>query len=321
MAARFRMNAKNIGLTWPRCDIPKERALEFLRGLAGDNLDYVIVCREQHEDEGYHLHAFLKTIRPIQTRNPRFFDLDNNHGNYETVRGMKEWINYVKKNGDWIEFGNNPIEHQKLEKKEKIEFIRTHNLEQCADSGHFSIFELGTIKRVQNQIRAEKWMWPAFEHRQVMWFYGSTGMGKTRKAVQLAERSGLSWTMLGGDLKQFFNPYAGEEFVIIDDLRAGGINFEQLLRITDGYRCTVNVKGSTEEWMAKTVIITAPKEPNLVFWNHERQEPWDKVDQLIRRIDAIRNFDEQPYGALEEDLELPNINLEEASEIDLEAEE
>ena len=97
------------------------------------------------------------------------------------------------------------------------------------------------------------------------------------------------------------NGYNGESAVLLDDIRAGSIDFEVLLSITDGYPHYVNVNGSFREWMAEIVVITAPKRPEVVFYDTEKDRPWDKVDQLLRRIDHFRNFDDQPYGTLPED--------------------
>lgn len=308
---RFSLFATRISMTWPQCDWKKERVLDHLQATFGANLRYAIVCEEKHADGQPHIHAGVFLYQAFRTRNARVFDLGPHHGEYQGIRSPKDWINYVKKDGNWIDHGTSPVVEKKLERREKLMYIRTHTLEECTESGLFSLAELCHAWRLKAQLEAEQWRWPFWKKRQVLWFYGETGTGKTRLATAMAARSGVSWTILGGDLRQFMNPYKNEEFVIIDDLRAGAINFEQLLRLTDGYRVAVNIKGATSEWLASTIIITAPKAPADIFWNHEKQRPWDKLDQLLRRIDGIRNFDEQPFGSLPDDEPPPAVPPEE----------
>ena len=88
-------------------------------------------------------------------------------------------------------------------------------------------------------------VWNKFETRRVFWFCGATGTGKTRVGMHIVSRE-KSWVKLNGNLKDFMIGYDDEEGVLIDDIRAGSINFEQLLAITDGYSTIVNVKGDTE---------------------------------------------------------------------------
>ena len=89
----------------------------------------------------------------------------------------------------------------------------------------------------------------------------------------------------------FFLGYTGQQGVILDDFRPGTIRFEMLLRILDGYPVIVNIKGGQTEWLANTIIITAPTQPSEMYVNRETGQEWDHLDQLIRRIDDIREFD------------------------------
>lgn len=65
-----------------------------------------IVGRENHSDEGIHLHAFVDFGRRFRTTNERAFDVDGRHPNVSPSRGTPEkgW-DYAVKDGDVVAGG------------------------------------------------------------------------------------------------------------------------------------------------------------------------------------------------------------------------
>lgn len=294
--------AKAYLLTWAQCPIRKERVLEQLKSRFGELMQYACCCNERHEDGNLHSHAFvLFAITRRVTQHD--FDMTEGestyHANVEVSRTYPGAIAYVKKGPDWIEHGTNPIVTKKKDRAEKVKFVHEHTIDEIIASGTFTLFEINAAKKLKDMQLQTQRSWPAYKKRNVYWFYGDTGTGKTRKAVQMCERE--NWVRLSGNMRDFMNGYEDQTHVILDDIRCGLINFETLLSITDGYRTYVNVKGSFREWVATTIIITAPKRPEEVFYDHQREQPWDKIDQLLRRIDVLRDFNERPWS--EEDAE------------------
>lgn len=117
----------------------------------------------------------------------------------------------------------------------------------------------------------------------VFWYYGRTGTGKTRKAL---EETGDDVWMSCGDLK-FWNGYTGEEDVILDDFRANHCTLEYLLRILDVNQVFVNIKNGFVPLLAKRIFITSCRHPEKMYRCNEH------MDQLTRRITGgIFFFDE-----------------------------
>jgi len=108
----FRLNAKNFLLTFPQCFATKEQLKDHLVSLGASG---GIVCEESHEDGSPHLHAFCHYQRKKDIRNPRFFDFLGFHGRYEASRDVWATISYVKKDGNFIEFGDYPKQKRKWE--------------------------------------------------------------------------------------------------------------------------------------------------------------------------------------------------------------
>lgn len=272
--------------------------MTWFRAKWEDEMEYILVGHEHHEIVGEHLHVVVIFLATKEVRQ-RTFDILNEgdvyHPNIQTARSLRNVIEYTQKDGDWCDWGVSPLLQTKMTRLEKINFIRTHDIDEIMNCGLFGLSELNNALRLKQQMTARVHVWPNYQKRRVFWFHGSTGSGKTRMGMRIV-RGCRRWVKLNGSLRTFMNGYTGQDGVLIDDLRAGSIDFETLLSILDGYPTFVNVKGGCIEWLANTVVITAPKRPEEIFYDHVREQPWDKVDQLLRRIDTIRDFDERRYG-------------------------
>jgi len=97
----FRLNARNIFLTYPQCSLSKEDLLLKLQAIKSP--DYYVIGQENHADGNLHLHALLRYNKPVDVRSPTFFDIDGFHPNMQTARHPDKVRDYVKKDGNYIE--------------------------------------------------------------------------------------------------------------------------------------------------------------------------------------------------------------------------
>lgn len=97
----YRLQAKNIFLTYPQCDLEKEQVLQFFSNLFEYDFKYAI-GREQHKDGGCHLHVLLALSQKFSTRNERWADIAHFHPNIQPCRSLKNVLRYVTKDGDYI---------------------------------------------------------------------------------------------------------------------------------------------------------------------------------------------------------------------------
>lgn len=226
------------------------------------------------------------------------------HCNIEGVHSPKGSIEYVKKDGDFIEIGKGPV--KKMTKKEKNELLQSKPLIDLVADGDISIYHVNALKRARETLENES-IPIAFGKRIVRWFCGPTGVGKTKEAWEEALKE------VGGDIdqiwishttSQWYDGYHGQTAVIIDDIRSSSWPFQELLRITDRYPIEVPVKGGFRRWNPKHIWITAPGRPEQVYCDHESGRAFDGIEQLHRRITELREYDE------------PSINPEDQEEID-----
>jgi hypothetical protein len=84
---KYRLAAKNIALTYPKCELEKEKVLEFLQCKLGGNLENYIISREKHLDGSSHIHGYISLIKVVNIQDVRYFDVEGHHGNYQSVKG------------------------------------------------------------------------------------------------------------------------------------------------------------------------------------------------------------------------------------------
>lgn len=294
-----RLKAKRYLLTWSQTEEAMD--LDFMTRYFQclPETTYKVYCQESHKDGGKHIHALLVFKETLNTRNMDYFDIGVNeshikyHPNIKTLKSDKDVNNaiaYVKKDGNWREEGMRPSLIANLKRKEKYDLVRSSTLSQCIESGMFSFSEVRTIPLIKTMMLPQ---WPTWQKRLVEWYYGPTGSGKSRCAVEKMQILQDNWVILSGDLRSFMNGYEGQTGVIFDDLRPGSMRFEALLRLLDGYPAIVNVKGGSCPWLAKHIIVTAPTQPSDMYVTRTEigeVREWDHLDQLLRRIDNLVEF-------------------------------
>lgn len=183
-------------------------------------------------------------------------------------------IDYCKKEGNYYEFGT-PKECKRGSRSDIIEVKRLIS----EGKGMKDIVEVATsyqavrMAELSLKYNERKRSWAPV----VKWFWGPTGSGKTRKAV---EEAGDDYYISSRNLK-WWEGYDAHENVIIDDFRKDFCTFHELLRILDRYPYRVETKGSSRQLLAKNIWITSCYKPEEVYDTRE------DIGQLLRRINFI----------------------------------
>lgn len=102
----FRLQAKNLFLTWPKNTCTKEALLTRIQEDFDQNLDWAIVAEEVHKDGSPHLHAVIalhkKTYFKGNAGIKRLDSLTGKHGNYQAARKLGNTVQYVTKDGVYV---------------------------------------------------------------------------------------------------------------------------------------------------------------------------------------------------------------------------
>ena len=95
----FRLNAKNIFLTYPHCNGSKQDLLDFINTKYPNKPFRYVIAQETHQDGSLHLHALICVIsgRGVDTRNPNYWDFNGCHGNYKPAANPAGLWDYLHK--------------------------------------------------------------------------------------------------------------------------------------------------------------------------------------------------------------------------------
>lgn len=110
MSKSFRIQSKNIFLTYPQCQTPLTTFQNLINNFFKDNLEKGVISQETHEDGNLHLHAALTLKTPMNSRDPKVFDglVDPpKHPNIMTrfTGGQLKAFEYVMKEGNYLPLG------------------------------------------------------------------------------------------------------------------------------------------------------------------------------------------------------------------------
>ena len=308
------IHCKYICLTYSKCDIEPNVMLEILKErLKNNRLKYILIAQEHHVEEGVHLHVYIELATRIRCGPEKFWVTVNEKTFTGHLReafkkdgkvgeGRWGWIEYVRKEGFVIvEWGIAPVKPIKKKTKQEINKLMTSGKEQMlklVDDGEISLRDftryvagLRMYERLKHRVdKSTKW-----RNVTVKWFWGKTGTGKTSKAIDEAEEAGEEVWVSDGKQLDWFDEYDGQKYVIFDELRGDTCKWAHLLRLLDGNRIYVQIKGGWVPFCPTHIYITSPKPPEQVFVNHTTGQSWDSIDQLLRRISEIKDFNEEPY--------------------------
>lgn len=133
----------------------------------------------------------------------------------------------------------------------------------------------------------------------VIWIYGEAGVGKTSTVRKVLEQEYKNNVCILGSSKDYFQDYAGENYIVINDLRPNEINYGDLLRLFDPFEHDKKAPARYHDKYlnAKQIYITTPYSP-WDFWSetYVANREIDTYEQLERRITAFEMTDKNSYN-------------------------
>lgn len=296
--ASFRICSKTFLLTYPQCDLaPIFFQEQFITKLEQYPIYYACFAQEEHhETSGKHIHVYVQFEKKITSTRVDFFDIAGFHPNLlKVMRTPFKAFEYVTKDNTYTEY---KPEHRpertfnQLSKKEKNEYILTHDLKELVKEGTISLYSLPQLKRsieIYNTLNTTI----IRKKKIVKWYFGEAGTGKTYTATEeLLKQYGTFWKWNGS---KWFDTYSGQKGVLIDDFRRkkNGLDYDILLKLLDEYPWQVEIKGGFTYWNPETIIFTCPVDSKEAWqWLDKDGEvqDWDHYEQLERRISEHREF-------------------------------
>lgn len=137
---------------------------------------------------------------------------------------------------------------------------------------------LHALDEYQQRVRRRDLGWIRPE---IIVYHGPTGSGKTKRVYEIEGFEDVYAVAHHGQ-KLWFDGYAGESIILIDDF-AGGVPFRQLLELTGGYPLAIERKGGFVHPTLRKIYITSNLHPDE-WYLHSVQKYGLDTEPLQRRL-------------------------------------
>jgi hypothetical protein len=251
---------------------------------------YLIVGKEVGEQGTPHLQGYLFV------ENPRFGNVLRQAcgaiGHWSAAKGTPaQNQTYCSKEGDFIELGELPTQGKRNDLVTLVKRVCTEGatMQSLIAGGEHDV--LATYCRNEKSITKLCAMVSGQRDASVTptvhWIWGQTGTGKSRWAFENFPNA----YRVSTDGNGWWDGYAGEKVVVMDDYRANAFSFSMLLKILDRYPLIVKQKGTSCHLLATHFIITSNQKPQDVYNKGD-----EAINQLLRRITKIELMGPEPLA-------------------------
>lgn len=253
-------------------------------GRSSEICSFLVFGRESGAQGTRHLQGYIIFINRKRLGQVRA--LVSARGHFEVARGTPiEAATYCRKDGDFEEFGELPIEERG--RRTDLDSIK-HFIDEGASDEQIAdnYFSKWVIHRrafsEYRHLKAAKRTSPP----EVIVYFGATGTGKTRSAFDESFES--CWMAVDNQLN-WFDGYKGEKAAIFDDfVGCKNSKFGFLLRLLDRYPMNVPIKGGFTNWIPETIYFTSNLHPNEWFLGVTDAQK----AALFRRFTEVKMFHE-----------------------------
>lgn len=145
------------------------------------------------------------------------------------------------------------------------------------------------VEKINNEEAKKIKVSEYFKEREVYWLYGPSGLGKTKRAVEILKENGIEEFNEVKYDGTFWHGVSEEcSACLYDDFRDTHMKPTELINFIDYNTHIMNVKGGSVRNKYKLIIITSIQDPEKIYMN----TPEEYKRQWLRRIKEILKFEE-----------------------------
>lgn len=265
-----------------------------VNGAVKGPVQWGILAKEKGDEKGtLHLQCAIY-YRNAKTwtamRNKLISVIGSERAHLEVMKGMPyQAFEYCTKEGDYYTVGDPP---EGAGKRTDIDFAK--DMVKEGASNRRLVDECTSYQSLRYALTAKTYYPPKteFKEKEVFWYWGAAGTGKTRHAIAdaVAKYGEDSYWLSSPAGGYWFDGYDQHKVAILDDFRPAQMKYADLLRLLDGLPICVPIKGSMVYWLPEIVYITAPMPPEEMYKDHEHEG----IAQLLRRLTEIGEHKHKP---------------------------
>jgi hypothetical protein len=282
---KFDVESKSWFLTFPKCPMTKEEVHALLCA-KGRPITGGVIARELHEDGSPHIHVYLLLATKYRVRRSSFWDLGSYHGNYQHAKSYTAVVQYVKKDKDYLEFGDLDLAGKLKAKETHAAYLgkrlMTEPLIDLLNDHPELALRYEQLRRskmaiIQDQLKSM----PKPDTRGV-WIRGPPGSGKTHSVH--SQESDLYVKAQN----KWWDGYTGQKAVLIDDFDQQGECLAHHMKIwSDKWPAQGEVKGGHVPLTYDRLIVTSNFTIDQAFKNSDPET----IKALNRRFKKIHRLD------------------------------
>lgn len=241
----FKFDSRSFFLTYAQSgELTVQQVLNHLGSV--QVLQWCRVARELHEDGNPHIHAVGKWDRRVQTRNERFLDINGHHPNIQGVRSERAALQYVRKDGEFIDIGAVPeypdpdtdwavaatqlpeAEYFRRAMRARVSYMYADRFWRMARAQQATEVGEDYVPNIDRECFELQVHVPADDKSTVV--IGPTGCGKTSWAKRVSKKPAL-WVRHIDMLRNFRAGY--HQSIIFDDMSFKHMPREAQIHLTD----------------------------------------------------------------------------------------
>lgn len=267
---------KVIITDWMTEDQDQEAALARWAALKQSQIRYMVYQVEQGKTEKPHIQGFIHFQNPVALSTIKS-RLASKSIHVEWVINDEAAAGYCAKEEGRLwgpaEVGTKPdYAKKKVNPTEELAAMVKNGLTnaQIAEEAPWAILRhsrgIAELRYAHLESRAS-----SFRTVEVILLTGDAGTGKTAYAIAQSEKNGGYFKPDLSKKDIWFNGYQGQKNLILDDFRGKSTSFDNLLRLLDGHKLELPIKGGHTYALWERVWITSNQTP---------EEWYERLDTL-----------------------------------------
>lgn len=282
----YRINSKQLFLTYPQCSLPKQEAYDYLETLLAEfKIDKILVAEELHQNGDPHLHCYVRLDKPVNKTSAQWADLkkDNQtwHGNYQGCRSAANVLKYCTKKDNYV--ANFDLEEVLKARNQTNKIIaeelinKKRPLTEVVEEYPIILFQYKKLKENLAEYFRDKddqrgslpgWLpnpWGKLlptrvaRKRKHYWIFSrQPNMGKTFLFAQPLTRD-FKCVLKTGDFA-YWNIRGDEEAIILDEYNSAMVKFHYLNSMCDG-SCEYRIFQGGVKSLKNPIVIVLSNQP------------------------------------------------------------